>query len=44
MAALLVKCGVLDAAHPAAIARMTPPIQNFAGLVTGQIRPSATLM
>ncbi len=43
MAALLVKCGVLDAKHPAAIARMTPPITNFAGLTTGHIRPSATL-
>lgn len=44
MAALLVKCGALDAAHPAAKARMTPPIRNFAGLVTGHIRPSASLI
>lgn len=44
MAALLVRCGVLDADHPATKARMTPPVANFAGLVTGHIRPSATLM
>jgi len=43
MAALLVKCGVLDAAHPAAIARMTPNVQNWDGLVTGHIRPTAAL-
>lgn len=44
MAALLVKCGVLDANHPAAKARMTPPIANWDGLVIGHIRPTATLM
>jgi len=43
MAAILVKLGVLDANHPAAIARMTPPIRNWDGLVTGQIRPTAAL-
>lgn len=44
MAALLVKCGVLDGNHPAAKARMTPAIANWNGLITGHIRPTATLM
>jgi L-asparaginase II len=43
IAALLVRIGVLDAAHPATIARMVPKIQNWNGLVTGFIRPSAAL-
>jgi L-asparaginase II len=43
IAAILVRSGVLDPAHPAAIARMTPEITNFGGLVTGFIRPSAAL-
>lgn len=44
IAAILVKLGVLDAAHPATIARMTPPITNRRDIVTGQIRPSAALI
>lgn len=44
IAAILVKLGVLNADHPAAIARMTPPITNRRKIVTGQIRPSATLL
>ncbi|MFO8126483.1 asparaginase [Yoonia sp.] len=41
--ALLVKYGVLDANHPAARARMTPPIINRRGIETGFIRPAAIL-
>ncbi|PUB18463.1 asparaginase [Yoonia sediminilitoris] len=43
IAAILVKLGVLDALHPAAIARMNPPIANRRGTVTGHIRPAAAL-
>ena len=43
IAAILVKLGVLDANHPAAIARRTPPVLNRRGLTTGHIRPSAVL-
>ena len=41
IAALLVKYGVLDADHPATIARRTPPVTNRRGLTTGFIRPAA---
>ncbi|WP_108815617.1 asparaginase [Loktanella sp. Alg231-35] len=44
IAAILVKLGVLDAAHPAAIARMQPAVKNWRGTVTGRIRPAATLV
>lgn len=43
IAAILVKLGVLDAAHPAAIARMNPPIRNRRDIVTGYIQPAAIL-
>ena len=43
IAAILVKLGVLDAAHPATIKRMTPALKNWRGTVTGFIRPSAAL-
>lgn len=43
IAAILVKLGVLNPAHPAAIARMNPQILNRRDLVTGQIRPTAAL-
>lgn len=43
IAAILVKLGVLDPGHPSAIARMSPDITNRRDLVTGQIRPAATL-
>lgn len=39
IAAVLVKLGVLDPAHPAAHKFMTPKIRNWDGLVTGAIRP-----
>ena len=41
IAALLVRHGVLDATHPAAIKRMTGPIKNWRGLETGQMRLAA---
>ncbi len=41
--ALLVKLGVLNADHPAAKLYRTPAVQNWDGLVTGQIRPTPTL-
>lgn len=44
IAAILVKYGVLDPKHPAAIARMTPAILSRRGLTAGQIRPSAALV
>ncbi len=43
IAAILVRLGVLEAKHPATIARMNPPIANWRGTVTGQIRPAAAL-
>ncbi|MEL6641977.1 MAG: asparaginase, partial [Pseudomonadota bacterium] len=43
IAAILVKLGVLNPDHPAAKLVMTPPVKNWDGLVTGQIRPAATL-
>lgn len=41
--AVLVKLGVLQAAHPTVKQVMTPPIRNWDGLVTGQIRPAPAL-
>lgn len=43
IAAVLVKLGVLDPAHPAAQKFMTPRIRNWDGLVTGAIRPAEIL-
>ncbi len=43
IAAVLVKLGVLDPAHPATQRHMTPPITNRRGFVTGVLRPSAAL-
>ncbi len=43
IAAILVRLGVLDPAHPATVARMQPPIRNRRDIVTGQIRPVAAL-
>ena len=43
IAAILVKLGVLDANHPAAIARMTPTLKNWRGITTGFMRPAAAL-
>lgn len=44
IAAILVKLGVLDAAHPATQARMMRPVPNRRGMVTGHVRPSAALI
>ncbi len=44
IAAILVKLGVLNADHPAAKARMTPPVLNWDGRVTGHITPTAALL
>ncbi len=44
IAAILVKLGVLDPAHPATRARMTPDVKNWRGTVCGYIRPAAALM
>lgn len=41
IAAILARLGVLDPKHPAAVKRLHGPITNFAGLVTGEMRPGA---
>ncbi|MDF0595841.1 asparaginase [Psychromarinibacter halotolerans] len=43
LAAILVRLGVLDPTHPAAIKRINPPIPNRRGMTTGEIRPAAAL-
>ena len=42
--ALLVRLGVLDADHPAALKRINTPITNWDGLQTGILKPAASLM
>ena len=44
IAAILVRLGVLQADHPAAQARMCPPIKNRRDILTGQIRPTRSLL
>lgn len=44
IAALLVRLGVLEAGHPATRKVMNAPQRNHRGLVTGVIRPAATLL
>ncbi|WP_371169396.1 asparaginase [Aliiroseovarius sp. 2305UL8-7] len=44
IAALLVKLGVLDPADPLVKQRLNPDVLNFAGLNTGEIRPSSALL
>ena len=41
IAALLVRLGVLDPAHPAAVKRMHPVQKNWRGFETGDIRCAA---
>ena len=41
IAAILVRLGVLDAAHPLAQKYVNAPIQNWDGLVTGRMKPAA---
>lgn len=43
IAAILVKLGVLDPKHPAAIARLSPEIQSRRGIHAGDIRAAAAL-
>lgn len=42
VAAILVRLGVADPAHPLVAKRLMPVIHNFAGLEVGKIRPSKT--
>ncbi len=44
IAAILVKLGVLNPEHPAAKARMAPPVQNWRKTVTGHIQPAKALL
>lgn len=41
VASLLVKYGVVDAADPAVAKCLNPPVKNWDGLVTGEIKPAA---
>lgn len=43
MAAILCKLGVMDANDPAVKAYRNPDLKNFAGLITGDMRPAAAL-
>ena len=43
MASILCKLGVLDAKDPAVKAYRNPDLKNFAGLITGDMRPSIAL-
>ncbi|WP_417207865.1 asparaginase [Antarctobacter sp.] len=43
IAALLVRLGVLEAAHPDVARFLNPPVRNWDGLMTGEIRPVAGL-
>lgn len=43
MASILCRLGVLDADDPAVKAYRNPDLRNFAGLITGDMRPSAAL-
>lgn len=44
IAGLLVKYGALDAAHPAAQKRLTGPIKNWRGTITGRMRLSPSFL
>lgn len=44
MAAILVKLGVLEPDHPAAMAVMNAPVKNVRGIQTGWIRPAPPLL
>jgi L-asparaginase II len=43
IAAILVRLGVLDPNHPEVKQFLNPAVTNWRGLVTGEIRPAATL-
>jgi L-asparaginase II len=42
--ALLVRLGVLDPNHPAALKRINVPVKNWDGLQTGILKPAAGLL
>lgn len=44
IAAILVGLGVLDRDHPATLARMAPPVENWRGIETGYIKPAPALI
>lgn len=44
IAAILVRLGVLDAAHPATLRRMNAPVRNWRKIETGTIRPVSALL
>lgn len=44
VAALLVRLGVLDPAHPATVRRMRPVLRNWRGTEVGAIRPAPVLL
>ncbi len=44
IAAILVKLGVLDPDHPATLKRLNAPVENRRGIITGYIRPAASLL
>lgn len=44
IAALLARCGVLDAKHPLAQKRINAPIRNWRGIETGYVRPSPSFV
>ena len=44
IAAILIRLGVLDSAHPLAQKYVNAPIQNWDGLVTGRMKPAAGLV
>ncbi len=44
VAALLVRIGVLDPNHPAALKTMSPTLKNWDGLEVGALQPSETLL
>ena len=43
IAAVLIRLGVLDAAHPAALAYVNTTLRNWRGVVVGSVKPAATL-
>jgi L-asparaginase II len=43
IAAVLIKLGVLDPAHPAAVRRVNTVMKNWRGVVVGSVKPAAAL-
>ena len=44
IAAILVRLEVLDPAHPHVAAFLNPPVRNWDGLITGEVRPAPGLL